>query len=280
MQTVLLAAAEAVALDPPYDAVFSPLVDDLVDALAGDDPAPFLTAVEGHARLLAHERSLRMTDVFSAIRLGFAGFRGALGDSPTAALVAERAERLEGEALVRAGIGFAEGLEATLVELDRAVLALSPIDELTGVAKPDEIARQFGVELERCRRMDLALGGFVVGVDPPLRASRAAQAEVDELLQRVAHLLRDSLRRYDSVGRCADLELLAVLPDATRRGIRSVVDRLRRDLAAECAPGQSEAVRFAVVHLDYIDVEAVELGEQLSSGLVRARTAREPVLWV
>ncbi|HMK92183.1 MAG TPA: hypothetical protein VK576_04225, partial [Thermoleophilia bacterium] len=223
MQTVLLAAAQAVALDPPYDAVFSPLVDDLIDALAGDDPAPFLTAVEGHARLLAHERSLRMVDVFSAIRLGFAGFRGALGQAPDEALVAARAERLEGEALMRAGIGFAEGLEETLVELDRAVLALSPIDDLTGVAKPDEIARQFAVELERCRRMDLALGGFVVGIDPPPRSTRSARAEIDELLRRIAQLLRDSLRRYDAVGRCADLELLAVLPDATRRGIRSVV---------------------------------------------------------
>ena len=52
MQSVLMAAARAVALDPPYDSVFEPLIDDLVDALAGGDPAGLLTTVEGQARLL------------------------------------------------------------------------------------------------------------------------------------------------------------------------------------------------------------------------------------
>jgi len=279
MQTVLLAAARAVALDPPYDAVFAPLVDELVDTLARDDDAPFLVAVEGRARLLANERALRLADVLSALRLGLTVFRSALGDGPGEASVAARVERLEGEVMVRAGIGFAEGLEETIAELDRAVVALSTIDELTGVAKPNEIARQFAVELDRCRRMDLALGAFVVGLDPPA-ASRAERAQADELLRRLARLLRDGLRQYDAVGRCGDAELLAVLPDATRRGTQSVVDRLRHDLVAESAPGRSDAVRFAVAHLDFIDMGAPELAEQLSSGLRRARAARDDCVWV
>ena len=83
MQSALMAAAQAVTLDSPYDSVFVPLVDDLVDAVAGDDPAGFLTAVEGRARLLAAERSLRLADVFAALQLGLGAFRGALaGPTP------------------------------------------------------------------------------------------------------------------------------------------------------------------------------------------------------
>ena len=125
----------------------------------------------------------------------------------------------------------------------------------------------------------LDAGAFVVGLDPPA-ASRAQRADADELLRRLARLLRDGLRQYDAVGRCGDAELLAVLPDATRRGTQSVVDRLRHDLAAESAPGRSDAVRFAVAHLDFIDMGAPELAEQLSSGLRRARAARDDCVWV
>jgi len=279
MQTVLLAAVRAVTLDAPYHDVFAPLVDDLVEALAGDDPAPFLTAVEGRARLLGAERSLHVADVLLAIRQGMQGVRGALVTSPQGALGAQRAERLEGEALLRAGMGFAEGLEQALAELDRTVATLSPIDELTGVAKPVEIDRQLAVELERCRRMDMSVGAFVVGVDSGGRARSKARAEADELLRRTARLLRGSLRRYDALGRSGDLELLAVLPDASRHGLQAVVERLRRDLAAECTPAQAAGVRFAAAHLDFVDLGAAELGELLSDGLARARATRDEVVW-
>jgi diguanylate cyclase (GGDEF)-like protein len=280
MQSVLMAAARAVALDPPYDSVFGPLVDDLVDALAGDDPAGFLTTVEGQARLLAAERTLRMADVFAAIQLGMRAFRGALaGASPAEARVAQRLERLEGEALLRAGIGFAEGLEETVDHLSQAVAALSPNDPLTGLMKAEEIERQLAVELERCKRMEMGVGTFLLAVDPG-EGGRRARGEFDDVLLRSAKLVGGSLRRYDAVGRLAGTEFLAVLPDVSRHGVEAVVERLRRDLASECPPGSRASFYFALAHMDYVDVGPAELVESLWTGMEHARTGAEPVVWV
>jgi diguanylate cyclase (GGDEF)-like protein len=281
MDSVLMAAAQAVALDSPYDSVFGPLVDDLVDALAGDDPAVFLTTVEGQARLLAAERTLRMADVFAAIQLGMRAFRGALaGASPEEALAAERVERLEGEALLRAGVGFAEGLEETVDHLSQAVVALSPNDPLTGLMKAEAIERQLAVELERCRRMEMGVGTFLLAVDPGEGARRRAKDDIDEVVRRSARLVGGSLRRYDAVGRLAGSEFLAVLPDVSRHGVEAVVDRLRRDLASDLPSGTHASFHFALAHLDYVDVGPAELVELLWSGMEHARTGSEPVVWV
>ncbi len=126
MQSTLMAAAQAVTLDSPYDSVFVPLVDDLVDALAGDDPAAFLTAVEGRARLLAAERSLRMADVF----IGLCSSGSVRSAARLSGSLARRgARRPAAGAPSRArpscapGVGFAEGLEEAVDHLSRAVAA-------------------------------------------------------------------------------------------------------------------------------------------------------------
>ena len=281
MQSVLMAAARAVALDPPYDSVFEPLVDDLVDALAGGGAAGFLTTVEGQARLLAAERTLRMADVFTAIQLGMRAFRGALGGaSPDEALAAERVERLEGEALLRAGVGFAEGLEETVDHLSQAVAALSPNDPLTGLMKAEAIERHLAVELERCRRMEMGVGTFLLAVDPGESGRRRPDDELENVLRRSAKLVGGSLRSYDAVGRVAGAEFLAVLPDVSRHGVEAVVDRLRRDLSSDLPAGSRASFHFALAHLDYVDVGPAELVELLWSGMEHARSGAEPVVWV
>ena len=171
MQSELMAAAQAVTLDSPYDSVFGPLVDDLVDALSTDDPAVFLTAVEGRARLVATERSLRAADVFVALQLGLGAFRDSLAAvSPGEALAAQRLGLLEGEALVRAGVGYSEALEEVVERLGRTVVGLTATDTLTGLINADEVGRRL-VELERCRRTGVGLG------DPRRRRGRRRRAQ-------------------------------------------------------------------------------------------------------
>lgn len=279
MQSILMAAARAVALEPPYDSVFTPLIGDLVDALASDDPSEFLTAVEGRAHTIASDRSLRLADVFLAIQSGMRVFRGALGVSPAEALIAARVERLEGEALLRAGVGYAEGLEETVDHLSQAVVALSPTDPLTGLMKASEIERQLAVELDRCRRMELGLGAFLVAVDADEPAHRPRRGEFDEVLQRAARLVGESLRRYDAVGRLAETEFLAVLPDVSRHGVQAVVERLRHELSNECARDRC-VIRFALAHLDEVDLEPYEIAALLAAGLDRSRGGDDVMVWV
>jgi GGDEF domain-containing protein len=281
MQSTLMAAAQAVALDSPYDSVFVPLVDDLVDALEGDDPASFLTAVEGRARLLAAERSLRMADVFIGLQLGLGAFRGALsGASPDEALVAQRLSLIEGEALLRAGVGFAEGLEEAVGHLSQTVAALAPTDPLTGLINATEVSRRLAVELERCRRTEVGLGAFLADIVAGDGARRGSQADVDELVGCSARLLAAGLRRYDVAGRLNDLEFVAVLPHVSRHGVQAVLERLRHGLAGECSSLNRIAVRFAATHLDVIDVGASDLLELLAAGMVEARGGADTVVWV
>ncbi len=280
MQSVLMAAAQAVSLDTPYDSVFVPLVDDLVDALADDEPAAFLRAVEGRSRLLATERSVRMADVFVALQLGLGAFRGALsGDSPDETLAMRRLAAIESEVLLRAGVGFSEGLEATVDHLSRAVTTLAPTDPATGLSNAAELARRLAVEIERCRRTDVGLGAVLVAVAAGAEARSPGADDLVALVADSGRLLAAGLRRYDVAGRLGDLEFLAVLPDVSRRGVQAVVERLRRELPRGCSSRQRVAFRFVATHLDVVDVNADDLLAQLATAPA-ADPGRDGVVWL
>jgi GGDEF domain-containing protein len=281
MQSVLMAAAQAVSLDTPYDAVFVPLVDDLVDALAADEPATFLRAVEGRSRLLATERSVRMADVFVGLQLGLGAFRGALsGASPDEALAARRLAAIEGEVLLRAGVGFSEGLEATVDHLSRKVATLAPTDPDTGLSNAAELSRRLAVEIERCRRTDVSLGAVLVAIAADGDARRPAADDLVALVADSGRLLAAGLRRYDVAGRLGELELLAVLPDVSRRGVQAVVERLRRELPRQCSPRRRIGFRFVATHLDVVDVFADDLLAQLTAALADGRAGDGGVVWL
>ena len=278
MQSVLMAAAQAVTLDSPYDSVFQPLVDDLVEALSADDPAVFLTAVEGRARLVAAERALRVADVFTALQLGLGAFRDELAAvAPREALVAQRLGLLESEALLRAGVGFAEGLEEVVERLDRAVAGLATTDRLTGLLSTDEVVRRLAVELERCRRTAVGLGAILVAV---VAEGAVRAADLNEFLRCSARTLAAGLRRYDVLGRAGDAEFVALLPDTSRHGVQAVLERLRPGLADECPAAQKIALCYAVTHLDVVDMGATDLLALLAAGTTEARAGAETVVWV
>jgi len=280
MQAVLESAAQAVALDTPYDAVFVPLVDDLIDALAADDPATFLTAVEGHARLLAAARELRLGDVFVGLQLGIEGFRRALsGGSPDEILAVRRLGDLEGEALLRAGVGFSEGLEEAVDHLNRVVVELAPTDPETGVTTRGQFERRLAIELERCRRTEVGLGALLVAVEAD-ESRRHGADDPAGLAARAGRLLAGGVRRYDVVGRLGDLEFAAVLPEVSRRGVQAALERLRRALAGECTARHRGAFRFAATYLDVADLGADDLVTQLRRGLAGAGEQGEAVVWV
>jgi len=281
MQAVLEAAAQAVALDTPYDAVFIPLVDDLIDALAADDPATFLTAVEGHARVLAAAREARLGDVFVGLQLGLDAFRRALsGDSADEALAVRRLGDLEGEALLRAGVGFSEGLEEAVDHLNRVVVELAPTDPETGVTTRGQFERRLAIELERCRRTEVGLGALLVAVEAGDESRRHGTDDLAGLAARAGRLLAGGVRRYDVVGRLGDLEFAAILPEVSRRGVQAALERLHRALARECTARHRNAFRFAATYLDVADLAADDLVTQLRRGLAGAGEQGETVVWV
>jgi diguanylate cyclase (GGDEF)-like protein len=288
MVTVLSAAVEAAVLEPPADTVWRSLIADFADAV-GDavETAPaqaaFCAAVEARCHHIARERELGIVDVFTGVRMGFSAFAAALGEASggEAAVARKRLARLENEALVRAGTGYAKGLEERVELLSAEVDFLRPEDPMTGVMKESEIVRRLGVELDRCRRMDLALGLAQVGVDC-LDAVRhhGGPGEPGEFLRRVARLLGDSLRQYDAIGRRGEECFLVVLPDVSRRGLQSVIERFRHDLIDECPAVLHAHFSFSLAHLDYLDLAADEVLAQMDSGLDRARAGGDSIAWI
>ena len=95
-----------------------------------------------------------------------------------------------------------------------------------------------------------------------------------------AAVLCESLRRYDSIGRLEDNEFIAVLPDVSRSGLASAMERLRRQL--EDKDGRPDIVRFlfALLHLDVVDVAPADILDQLRRGARKVRSGERYVLWL
>ncbi len=284
MDPVLAEAARAVTLDEPYRTLWQPLFDPLMPAVEEHDPAGFLAAVEARSRLYGQAGGLDLREVFVGLQSGIEALRGAvLAQEPTARAheIAGDLSRLEGESIVRAGVGYAEGLQDRVGALAQQIETLSPVDALTGAMKPGHLESQLVLEVGRCQRMDLSLGVAALVVDGLADvAARDGREAADTELGRIGALLCEGVRRYDSVGRLEDHEFVAVLPDVSRSGLASAIERLRRHL--ESGEGRPDLVRFlfALLHLDVVDVAPADILDQLRRGAQKVQTGERYVLWL
>jgi diguanylate cyclase (GGDEF)-like protein len=284
MDSVLADAARTVTLAEPYRTLWEPLLDPLVPAVESRDAAGFLAAVEAQSRLLGQAGGVGLRDVFDGLQGGIEALRSAVLSREQTARAEEIAGsllRLEGESMVRAGVGYAEGLEERVDSLSQQIESLSPVDGLTGTMKPRQLEDQLALEISRCQRMDLSLGVVALVVDGLADlARRGGREAADAELRRVGAVLCESLRRYDSIGRLEDTEFVAVLPDVSRSGLASAVERLRRHL--EGKDGRPDVVRylFALLHLDVVDVTPPDILDQLRHGARQVRSGESYVLWL
>jgi diguanylate cyclase (GGDEF)-like protein len=284
MDSLLADAARAVTLDESYRTLWEPLLDPLVPAVEARDSAGFLAAVEAQSRLLGQAGGVGLRDVFDGLQSGIEALRGAVLSREQTARAEEIAGsllRLEGESMVRAGVGYAEGLEERVDALSQQIESLSPVDVLTGTMKPVQLESQLVLEINRCQRMDLSLGVAALVVDGHADlVKRDGREAADAELRRVGAVLCESLRRYDSIGRLEDTEFVAVLPDVSRSGLASAVERLRRHL--EGKDGRPDVVRylFALLHLDVVDVTPADILDQVKRGAQKVRSGERFVLWL
>jgi len=284
MDSLLADAARAVTLDEPYRTLWEPLLDPLVPAVEAAEPAAFLAAVEAQSRLLAQAGDVALRDVFDGLQGGIEALRNAVlsrEKTARAEQIAGSLLRLEGESMVRAGVGYAEGLEERVDVLSQQIENLSPVDVLTGTMKPVQLETQLVLEINRCQRMDLSLGVAALVVDGHADlVKRDGREAADAELRRVGAVLCESLRRYDSIGRLEETEFIAVLPDVSRSGLASAMERLRRQL--EDKDGRPDIVRFlfALLHLDVVDVAPTDILDQLRRGARKVRSGERYVLWL
>ncbi|MDP9942359.1 diguanylate cyclase [Ectopseudomonas alcaliphila] len=105
-------------------------------------------------------------------------------------------------------------------------------DSLTGLLKHGDIKEQVAIELERALRSGDRASVVMLDIDHFKRVNdEHGHAAGDNVIRALANLLRQRLRRVDSLGRYGGEEFLAVLPDCTPQQAKQIVDEIRERFA-------------------------------------------------
>ena len=101
-------------------------------------------------------------------------------------------------------------------------------DPLTGLANRRELFTRFGYELARARRSEQPLSVCLLDLDHFKQINDSHGHGVgDEVLVRVATVLRRCLRETDAIGRIGGEEFVLLLPETDQAGAARVIERCR-----------------------------------------------------
>lgn len=115
----------------------------------------------------------------------------------------------------------------------RKVAELMNQDSLTGLLRHAGIKDRLVQELDRARRQGKSLAVAMVDIDYFKRINDLWGHPVgDQVIKTVAHLLRQRLRRQDSIGRYGGEEFLVVLPECSATDAERLLDDIRQRFAA------------------------------------------------
>ena len=126
-------------------------------------------------------------------------------------------------------------------ERARRLNLLMSSDSLTGLLKHVKLKEQLEIELVRARRSQTSLAFVMFDMDHFKHINDSyGHLSGDRVIKSLAHLLKQRLRRSDSIGRYGGEEFAAILPDCGPAEARAVVDDIRQRFA-ELRFGQSGA---------------------------------------
>ena len=134
-------------------------------------------------------------------------------------------------------------LERQAAELER----LSNLDGLTGLQNRRSLDARLETELARARRNAAALSLLMLDIDNFKEINdRYSHTVGDEVLKRLARLLRGSLRDVDLCARFGGEEFAVVMPDTGLAGAAEVAEKLRAVVEAERWDGLRPELRLTV----------------------------------
>ena len=113
-----------------------------------------------------------------------------------------------------------------------AVTTAAVTDPLTGLLNRRGFSTEVDRELKRARRYEHPLALAFIDVRG-LKGVNDSEGHLvgDRLLRDVAHLLTESARTYDVVGRIGGDELAILLPEQSAAGVAAMADRIRDRVA-------------------------------------------------
>lgn len=105
-------------------------------------------------------------------------------------------------------------------------------DSLTGLLKHADIKEQAAVELERAQRSGKPASAAMLDIDFFKKVNDSyGHAAGDNVIRALANLLRQRLRRIDSLGRYGGEEFLVILPDCSAEQAHKILDEIRQRFA-------------------------------------------------
>jgi len=144
-------------------------------------------------------------------------------------------------ALIRAGDDFVtkpisdNSLIATVfARAQRARLLSNALsrDSLTGLLKHADIKEKVTIERERAMRTSKPFSVVMLDIDHFKKVNDThGHAVGDNVIRALANLLRQRLRRVDSLGRYGGEEFLAVLPDCNGVQAVKIIDQIRQQFS-------------------------------------------------
>lgn len=191
------------------------------------------------------------------------------------------------KALLKAGDDFVtkpisdNALVATvLARAQRARLLSNALarDSLTGLLKHADIKEQVAVEVERAKRSDKPTCVVMLDLDHFKNVNdQYGHAVGDNVIRALANLLRQRLRRGDSLGRYGGEEFTAVLPDCNLQQASEILDAIRlrfAELQFNTKDSGSFSVTFSAgIAQSQPQLKASELIELADQALYRAKAA-------
>ena len=170
------------------------------------------------------------------------------------------------------------------VEADRALHWRATHDELTGLPNRNALLQRLRDLFEQPVRLAFAL--ILMDVDRFKFFNEAhGQSVGDEVLKRVAHVLRSNLRDADRVGRIGGEEFLVVLGTADMDDARQVAERLRHlisQLEVSCDEGKtslSVTISIGLTQSQVFDEDWASVVSRADQGLYKAkRSGRDCVI--
>ncbi|MDF1561994.1 MAG: diguanylate cyclase [Deltaproteobacteria bacterium] len=132
-----------------------------------------------------------------------------------------------------------KNLQDELRELNKRLQALSTVDAVTGLPNRPAFLETLDRELARARRHGTKVALLTIEIDHLWSFAAAHGKELaDQALAELAALLKETLRKTDSLGRYSGTELVALLPETARVEAAAVGEKLRAVVAAR--PGAAE----------------------------------------
>lgn len=191
----------------------------------------------------------------------------------------------------KAGIG-AEEIEFFTAVADQAALAvqnarlheqtvaLSVTDPLTGVPNRRFLFQQLELEIARANRFGTQLSMLMIDIDHfKVLNDSLGHAAGDEVLGKVAGVLKQIVRRVDTLARYGGEEFVVVLPQVTKAEAAEVAEKLRRAVEEVTLPhlggqpGNKVTISIGVANLPIDAIDHGKLVDCADSALYASKRA-------